>query len=166
MTAGRVATHTHDDIRHGTRALLAARDLHTGQVYDAYRTRQRHPACLAFLRPWARRCPTQTVPMIRDHHTIHRHRKVQAWWQAHPRFPCPFTPTYASWRNQVEHGFRARQRHVRARGSFARQDDLRTTLGPYVRGRNRHAVPPRWQATADAILGPLATLPNTSETVH
>ena len=86
--------------------------------------------------------------------------------EVHPRFPFPFTPTYSSWLNPVEHGFSALQRQVLARGSFASKVALRTTLGQYVRGRNRYAVPPCWPVTADAILGQLENIQRTCETVH
>lgn len=166
VTAGQAATRTHDYIRHGTLTLFAALDIHTGKVYYACQARQRHQEFLAFLRQLARRLPTQRVHLILDNHTVHRHHKVKTWWEANPRFQFHFTPTYASWLNQVEHWFSALQRQALARGSFASKAALQTTLGQYVRGRNRHAVPPCWQATADAILGQLATIERTCEPVH
>lgn len=163
-TPGHTATRTHDYVRGGTLALLAALDLDTGKVYYACARRHRHQELLAFLRRLARRFPTQQVHLLRDHYSPHKHRKVQDWWQAHPRFH--FTPTYASWLNPIEHWFSALQRQVLARGSCADTAALRKTLGRFVRGRNRRATPPRRQHSADAILGRIAHARRTFELVH
>ena len=166
VTAGHAATRTHDDIRHGTLSLMAALDLDTGKVYYACRTRHRHPEFLAFLRQRTCRFPTQQVHLVLDNYAPHRHHKVQAWLRAHPRCHFPFTPTYSSWLNPIEHWFSALQRQVMAHGSFDSVLTLQKTLGRYVRGRNRQAIPPRWQATAEAILARRAQIRRTSETMH
>ncbi len=158
-TAGHTTTRTHDYVRHGTLALLAALDLDTGQVYYTCARRHRHQELLAFLRPLARRFPTQQVHLILDNYSPHRHHKVKAWRKANPRFHFHFTPTYSSWLNPIEHWFSALQRQVLARGSLADAAALRNTLGRYVRGRNRQAVPPSWKATADELLARIATDP-------
>ena len=104
--------------------------------------------------------------LILDNHSSHKHRKVRDWREANPRFHFHFTPTYSSWLNPVEHWFSALQRQVLARGSFADADALRKTLGRYVRGRNRRAVPPRWKKSADAILAQIALARRTFAMVH
>ena len=165
-TPGHTATRTHDYVRGGTLALLAALDLDTGKVYYACARRHRHQELLAFLRQLARRFPTQQVHLILDNYSPHKHRKVRDWWQAHPRFHFHFTPTYASWLNPIEYWFSALQRQVLARGSFADTAALRKTLDRFVRGRNRRATPPRWQHSADAILDRIAHARRTFELVH
>ena len=37
-----------------------------------------------------------------DNYSTHKHAKVKRWLAARPRFHLHFTPTYASWLNQVE----------------------------------------------------------------
>ena len=163
---GYTATRTHDYVRGGTLALPAALDLDTGKVYYACAKRHRHQELLAFLRQLARRFPTQQVHLILDNYSPHKHRKVRDWLEANPRFHFHFTPTYSSWLNPVEHWSGALQRQVLARGSFADADALRKTLGRYVRGRNRRAVPPRWKKSADAILAQIALARRTFAMVH
>ena len=90
---------------------------------------------------------------------------MQDWREAHPRFHFHFIPTYASWLNRVETWFSALQRHVLAHGSWDSVQALQAAVGRYVRGRNRHALPPRWQGEADAILAQLAQIRRTYETV-
>ena len=76
--------------------------------------------------------------LILDHYSPHTHRKVKSWRKVNPHFH--FTPPICLV-NSVEHRAGTLQRHVPARGSFADAVTLRTALGRYVRGRNRHAVP-------------------------
>ena len=166
VASGHVATYTHDYRRHGTLSLFAALDIHKGKVYYACQARHRHQEFLAFLRQLARRFPTQTVHLILDTYAIHTHHKVKAWQTAHPRFHFHFIPTYSSWLNVIEHVFSAFQRQVMAQGSFAGVKMLQATVTRYVRGRNHHPEPLRWQATAESILGQLEHIQRTYGTVH
>ena len=166
VAAGRPPTRTHDYVRHGTLSLRAALDLDRGRIYYACAARNRHQECLAFLRQLARRFPTQQVHPVLDNYSPHKHRKVKAWLEAHPRFHFHFLPTYSSWLNPVEHCFSALQRQVLARGSWDRVPALQAALGRYLRSRNRQAVPPRWSVKADAILARLAHIRRTYEMVH
>ncbi len=165
-SAGRPATRTHDYVRHGTLSLRAALDLDTGRIYYACAARNRHQEFLAFLRQLTRRFPTRQVHLILDNYSPHKHHKVKAWREAHPRFHFHFIPTYASWLNRVEAWFSTLQRQVMDRGSFDDVADLQATLGRYVRGHNRRATPPRWKVKADAILAQLAQIRRTYEMVQ
>ena len=40
-----------------------------------------------------------------DNYSTHGHPKVRAWFAKRPRYHLHFTPTYASWLNQVERWF-------------------------------------------------------------
>ena len=164
--AGLPATRTHDHVRHGTLSLRAALDLDTGRVCHACAARNRHQEFPAFLRQLARRFPTQQVHLVLDNYSPHKHRKVKDWLEANPRFHFHFTPTGSSWLNQVEHWSGALQRQVLARGSWDSVPALQAALGRYVRGRNRHARPPRWSVKADAILARLAHIRRTYEMVY
>ena len=55
--------------------------------------------------------------LVVDNYAAHKHPKVRAWLAGRPRFTLHFTPTYASWMNQVERWFALiTQRQIR-RGS-------------------------------------------------
>ena len=70
----------------------------------------------------------------------------------HPRFHLHFTPTYASWLNQVERWFGIlTQREIR-RGSFATTKQLIARIETFVANCNSDARPFLWTATADEIL--------------
>ena len=69
-------------------------------------SRHRHQEWLKFLRRIDRQTPKHlAVHLIADNYATHKHAKVQAWLKRHPRFHMHFTPTFASWINQVERFF-------------------------------------------------------------
>ena len=58
------------------------------------------------------------VHVIVDNYGTHKHPRVKRWLAPRPRFKVHFTPTYASWLNQVEIWFnRITQQGIR-RGTF------------------------------------------------
>ena len=68
--------------------------------------------------------PELDVHVIVDNYATHKHPRVKRWLAARPRFHVHFTPTYASWLNQVEIWFnRITQRAIR-RGTFRSVKEL------------------------------------------
>ncbi|HEY6102263.1 MAG TPA: transposase, partial [bacterium] len=55
-----------------------------------------------------------------------------------------FTPTYASWLNQIELWFSKMERDLIARGIFRSVRDLSRKIMRYIRHCNRAAHPFRW----------------------
>jgi len=103
---GRAGTMTRDYKRHGTTTLFAALDIATGKVIDQCMKRHRHQEWLQFLRRIERQTPKDLdVHLIADNYATHKHAKVIAWLKRHRRFRMHFTPTSASWLNQVERFF-------------------------------------------------------------
>ena len=101
---GYVEGYTHDYIRHGTTTLFAALDVATGQVIATCKQRHRHQDFLDFLR--LRNVPKELdIHLVADNYATHKHPKVRAWIAQRPRYHLHFTPTYASWLNQVERWF-------------------------------------------------------------
>jgi putative transposase len=77
---------------------------------------------------------------------------------ARPRFHLRFTPTYASWLNQVERSFALlSQRQIR-RGSFVSPNDLVAKMGTFVDAYNARSAPFVWTATSEAILEKLVQI--------
>jgi putative transposase len=56
--------------------------------------------------------------VVLDNYSTHKHAKVKGWLAAHGRFHLHFTPTYASWLNQVERWFGVITQRAIRRGSF------------------------------------------------
>ena len=130
LRPGQVERHTHDYTRHGTTSLFAALEVGTGRVTTD--TRERHTGAdfLAFLRLIAREYPRGQVHVVLDNVSTHKTPDVQAWLSRHKRFTFHFTPTSASWMNQVETWFGILTRQAIRRGSF---ESVRALVGAIER---------------------------------
>jgi putative transposase len=150
---------THDYVRHGTTTLFAALDIANGQVLTQCRARHRHQEFLGFLKHIEANVPADlAVHLVVDNYATHKHPKVRAWLAARPRFHVHYTPTYASWLNQVERWFALlTQRQIR-RGSFVSAKDLVAKIDTFVQAYNAKTHPFVWTATSGAILDKVARL--------
>jgi hypothetical protein len=84
MKRGRGATMTHDYKRHGTTTLFAALNVLDGTVAGRNMQRHRHQEFIRFLN--ARDIPAgKVVHVILDNYAAHKHAKVRAWLERHPR---------------------------------------------------------------------------------
>ena len=159
MGLGYVEGVTHDYRRHGTTTLFAALDAAKGTVIVQCRRRHRHQEYLDFLREIEKNVPSQLdVHVIVDNYATHKHPRVKRWLAARPRFHVHFTPTYASWLNQVEIWFnRITQRAIR-RGTFRSVKELVAKIDAFVQSSNASARPFVWTATADSIFAKVQRL--------
>ncbi len=150
---------THDYYRHGTTTLFAAFDVASGTVLSQCKPRHRHQEFLAFLRYLDAQLPPELdAHLIVDNYGTHKHARVRHWLARHPRYHLHFTPTYASWLNQIERWFALITQRAIRRGSFTSVPQLVAKIDQFVQHYNRHARPFLWTATADAILGKLERL--------
>jgi putative transposase len=153
MGLGYVEGVTHNYVRHGTTTLFAALDLATGTVLSHCQRRHRHQEYLGFLREIDAQVPARlAVHLIVDNYATHKHPRVLRWLAAHPRFQVHYTPTYASWLNQVEIWFNIITQQAIRRGTFGSVKELVNKIENFVRHYNAQARPFSWVATADSIL--------------
>jgi putative transposase len=153
MGLGYVEGVTHNYVRHGTTTLFAALDLATGTVISQCQRRHRHQEYLRFLGEIDAQVPVRfAVHLIVDNYATHKHPRVLRWLAAHPRFQVHYTPTYASWLNQVEIWFNIITQQAIRRGTFRSVKDLVAKIEHFVRRYNAQARPFSWVATADSIL--------------
>ena len=156
---GYVEGYTHDYIRHGTTTLFAALDVATGKVLGKCSKRHRHQEFLAFLRLIDRETPRELdIHLVLDNYATHKHPKVQAWLAKRPRYHLHFTPTSASWLNQVERWFGLISQRAIKRGSFDSVAELVKTIEAFIANHNASASPFIWVATAESIFGKLERL--------
>ena len=66
----------------------------------------------------------QRIVAITDNLSTRGTQEVQDWLQAHPRWSFQFTPTHASWLNQVEIFFSILVRRLLKHGIFTSETDL------------------------------------------
>jgi putative transposase len=159
MGFGYIEGVTHDYQRHGTTTLFAALNVLNGAVIAQCKPRHRHQEFLAFLRHIETNVPAQLdVHLVVDNYATHKHPKVRAWLARRPRWHIHFTPTYASWLNQVERFFALITQRAIRRGSFDSTADLVQKIDHFIRAHNANSCPFVWTATADSILQKLARL--------
>ena len=168
MGLGYVEGVTHDYQPHGTTTLFAALDVATGKVITRCRPRHRHQEFLAFLRQIDGSVPRDLdVHLIVDHYATHKHPTVRAWLARRPRYHLHFTPTYASWLNQVERWFGIITQKAIRRGSFSSVKALVRNIDRFVEHYNANTTPFVWSATAESILAKVERLRSyISGTVH
>ena len=159
MGLGYVEGVTHDYARHGTTTLFAALDIATGQVIAVCKRHHRHQEYLAFLKRVEANVPGDLdVHLVVDNYATHKHPKVKRWLAAHPRYHVHYTPTYASWLNQVEIWFNLITQKAIRRGTFKSVKDLIAKIDRFVQHYNPTAEPFVWTATADSILAKIQRL--------
>lgn len=148
---------THDYKRHGTTSLFAALDVATGKVIGSLHRRQRHQEFLRFLERIDAAVPEPfEVHLVMDNYGTHKMPKVKRWFARRPRYHLHFTPTSASWLNQVERFFGLiTERRIR-RGTFGSVRELESAIRGYLAHHNENATPFAWTADADTILKKLA----------
>lgn len=152
LRPGQVERHTHDYKRNGTTSLFAALEVGTGRVTTDTRKRHTGEDFLAFLRLLARTYRKGEVHVILDNASTHKTPDVQKWLDRHKRFLFHFTPTSASWMNQIETWFGILTRQAIRRGSFESVRALVAAIDAFTREWNAGASPFIWVKTPDEIL--------------
>jgi transposase len=143
---GRPARQEHEYVRHGTAILLAALDVHGGGIFQATDLDRNTAAnFICFLDDLDAKVPTELeVHLVLDNGSSHIARDTRWWFVAHPRFHAHYTPSHASWLNQVELFFSILARRLLKRGEFTSVEDLVAKVMAFIADYNRTARPFRW----------------------
>ena len=159
LSFGHTETRTHDYVRHGTTTLFAALDIATGEVIGRLHRRHRATEFLAFLKEIDRAVPpNMDVHLVMDNYGTHKTAKVRAWFAARPRYHVHFTPTSASWINQVERFFGLISERWIKRNSHRSTRELESSIKDYLKTYNEDPKPFEWHKSADQIIESIARL--------
>ena len=143
---------THDYMRHGTTTLFAALDIATGEVIGRLHRRHRSQEFLKFLKTIDQQVPEDLdVHLVLDNYGTHKTQAVKNWFLRHPRFHVHFTPTSASWLNQVERWFATLTQKQIRRGTHRSTQQLERAIRDYLATYNTDPKPFVWSKTADEI---------------
>jgi len=167
LRKGRARRHTHDYKRHGIVDLYAALEVATGKV--THRVTNSHTATdfRAFMRQVVRNYPDQELHVILDNSSTHGTEEVRAWLVANPQVHFHYTPTSASWLNQVEGFFGILGKQSLSETDFKSKTKMREHLRAYMRGWNEAPTPFAWTKPANAIIkSHRRMLERISTTVH
>lgn len=145
MAPGRPERREFEYKRHGTVALLAALLVHTGEVKGGVYARNSRVEFIDFLDRLDAEIPAgKKVHAILDNLQVHKTPEVREWLEEHPRWQFHFTPTHASWLNQIELFFSILSRRLLRRGIFTSKQDLKTQLLGFIERYNPTAKPFAW----------------------
>lgn len=146
LSPGRAERHGFEYFRHGTLSLYAAFNTKTGEVLGKTAARHTSAEFVAFLTDLVANQPRgKEIHVIADNLSAHKSIPVKDFLAAHPQVHLHFTPTYASWLNQVELWFGKIERDVIARGVFTSVPDLKRKLMRYIRHYNEQPKPVKWK---------------------
>jgi transposase len=152
LRTGRAVRHTHDYKRHGVVDLYAALEVATGQV--THQVTETHTAAdfIGFMKKVVRVYPDEELHVILDNSSSHGTPEVKAWLAANPQVKFHFTPTSASWLNQVEGWFGILGKQSLSTTGFGSKAALKAHLAAYLKSWNKNPTPFEWTKPASAII--------------
>ncbi len=167
LRSGRARRHTHDYKRHGVVDLYAALEIATGKVTHRLSASHKAADFIGFMNRVVRAYPEQELHVILDNSSSHATEEVMTWLMAHPLVHFHFTPTSASWLNQVEGFFGILTKQSLSETDFPSKKALQEHLTAYMRSWNKNPTPFEWTKPAAAIIrSHRRMLDRISTTVH
>jgi transposase len=136
--------------RHGTPTLFAALDVVTGLVKAGHYRRRRRVEFLHFMNRVVVDHPDREIHVILDNLNTHK-PKHDRWLGRHKNIHFHFTPTHASWLNQVEVWFSILSSHALAGASFTSPRQVRDQIDAFITAYNQHAHPFEWIDDASVL---------------
>jgi len=136
----------HEYLRHGTSTLFAALEVATGLVRTGHYSRRRRREFLNFMNEVVRDYPARDIHVVLDNLSTHK-PKYDRWLSRHPRVHFHFTPTRASWLNQIEVWFSLLSRQALRGANFISTAQLRRAIDDFVHVHNAQAAPFEWRKT-------------------
>ena len=131
--------------RNGTAVLFAGLDVHEGTVAGWVTDSTRSDNFVEFLSDLVAQTPEGLdLHCIADNLSAHKTDKVADFLAGHPHVHLHYTPTHASWLNQVELFFSILERRLLRRGEFDSVDHLAERIIAFIKDYNRKAAPFRW----------------------
>jgi len=137
----------HEYIRNGTRKLLAAFNVQTGQVYGEVRSSRKGEDLVEFMEAVAMRVPAdKQVHVIWDNLNIHYDGPGKRWTHFNKRhkgrFHFHYTPIHASWVNQIELFFGILHRRILKYGVHNSLEELDIDVMGFIDHWNKHEAHP------------------------
>ena len=124
---------THTYVRNGTTSLFAALDIATGAVIGKCYKRHRATEFLDFLKQIDAAMPEgPEVHLVMDNYATHKTPRIKAWLARRPHWHVHFTPTSASWINQVERWFAELTRKQLQRGVHRSTAELEADITAFI----------------------------------
>ena len=167
LRPGQPERRTHDYQRHGTASLFAALDVAVGSVIGRCYKRHRAIEFRRFLDDIDANVPPQLdVHLVLDNASSHKTKLIHNWLARRPRYRLHFTPTSASWINQVERFFALLTEKQIRRGVHRSVAELEQAINRFIETHNQAPKPFRWTKSADEILASVKRFCEATLQVH
>jgi transposase len=141
---GRALTgQSHNYMRHGTTTLFAALYIATGKVVGRQYKRRRRIEFLDFMNRIIAANPGREIHVVLDNLSTHKPSNDR-WLKRHPNVHFHFTPTSASWLNQIEIWFSILAGAALQGASFNSLAELKAHLAAFIDAYNETAKPFAW----------------------
>jgi transposase len=134
---------SHDYKRHGTSTLFAALDIANGEITARHYRRRRRIEFLDFMNRIVAARPQREIHVILDNLSTHKPKRDR-WLARRCNVHFHFTPTHASWLNQIECWFSILVSQALKGASFTDVDQLRTHIDTFIANYNQSARPFAW----------------------
>jgi transposase len=142
---GRALTgQAHEYQRRGNSTLFIALNVATGEIAAQHTRRRRRVEFLAFMNAVVADYPEQEIHVILDNLSTHKPKR-DVWLARHKNVHFHFTPTHASWLNQVEIWFSILARSTLNGASFTSVAQLRAAIDAFIQAYNATATPFQWR---------------------
>lgn len=135
---------SHEYKRHGCTTLFAALNVATAQVKAGHYNRRRRREFLDFMNEAVAEYPDQEIHVILDNLRTHK-PKHDRWLARHKNVRFHFTPTHASWLNQIEIWFSILSRRALRPASFTSPKQVREAIDLFIETYNKTAAPFEWK---------------------
>jgi len=133
----------HEYKRHGTTTLFASLEVVTGLVKAGHYNRKRRKEFLHFMNQIITDYQDKEVHVILDNLSTHK-PKHDMWLRRHPNVYFHYTPTHASWLNQIECWFSILTRRILKVSSFTSPMQVREAIDKFIKAFNKTASPFEW----------------------
>jgi len=129
--------------------------------------RHRHQEFIRFLNAIEAKVPDgKIIHAVIDNYATHKHPKVLAWLERHPRWVFHFTPTSCSWLNAVEGFFAKLTKRRLKRGAFRSLVDLQAAINRFLAEHNQEPKPFVWTKDPDEIIAAVKRGHQALDSIH
>ncbi len=138
--------------RNGTVALIAALAVHSGEITGKTIKSNNAENFLKFLKKLDRIYRNKTLHIIVDNLSVHKNKQVKEWLKNKRKIKLHFTPTYASWLNQIEIWFNILSKDVLKGGIWKSTKQMADQIIEYIKTYNStRAKPFEWTYTGKPL---------------
>ena len=129
--------------RHGTLNLFAALNVATGKISSQVTAYKKRDDFISFMNKIVKEYEGMELHVILDNYCTHK--KNEDWLLSNPNVQFHFTPTSASWLNQIEIWFGIFSRKSLRGASFTSKECLKEHIEAYITSYSKNSKPFKWR---------------------